>query len=253
MMFRTNFFDYRIYHFLYSETNYDDRNKEIVYFHYPARIRFMVKKKKIQTDEKDLFGVEKYYNKYAQWTVDLSQGKGIAIIIVGLILSSGIVATTLLLPLPEWSIPLLTWPIGLFIFLVLLAIAIRRANNDEDIVTVKERFSFRQRIKIGIIVTIVFVAILLSVSSYIPNSIGGIAAIVYVLSFINTIRRTPEEIELFNLGLIDERDIAEDEYDEEKAQFFEEDEEYIDNEPEQPESNDDVNDDVNDDERRGIS
>lgn len=181
----------------------------------------MAKKKKVQTDEKDLLGVEKYYNKYANWSVNVPRSKGIGIIITGLIISAILIVGTIMLSfLPQWSIPLLTWPIGLFLFLAGLAVAIRRANNDEDIITVKERFSFRQRVKIATIVTIVFVGILLSVSSYIPNSIGGAATIVYVLSAINTIRRTPEEVEMSQLGIIDERDITEEDIDEERARYF---------------------------------
>lgn len=181
----------------------------------------MAKKKKVQTDEKDLLGVEKYYNKYANWAVNVPRSKGIGIVVTGLIISAILIVGTIMLSfLPQWSIPLLTWPIGLFLFLAGLAVAIRRANNDEDIITVKERFSFRQRVKIATIVTIVFVGILLSVSSYIPNSIGGAATIVYVLSAINTIRRTPEEVEMSQLGIIDERDITEEDIDEERARYF---------------------------------
>lgn len=114
-------------------------------------------------------------------------------------------------------------------FLAGLGIAIRRANADEDIITIKERFSFRQRLKLATIVSIVFVAALLSVSQYIPNSIGGVTAIVYVLSAVNTIRRTPAEVEINQLGLIDERDMTDEEYDAERAQYFsEDDEEYPD-------------------------
>lgn len=190
----------------------------------------MAKKKKVQTDEKDLLGVEKYYNKYAKWAVNLPPSKVVAGTIVGLIVSAGIILTTMVVSsLPSWSIPLITWPIGLFLFLAGLGIAIRRANADEDIITIKERFSFRQRLKLATIVSIVFVAALLSVSQYIPNSIGGVTAIVYVLSAVNTIRRTPAEVEINQLGLIDERDMTDEEYDAERAQYFsEDDEEYPD-------------------------
>ena len=62
------------------------------------------------------------------------------------------------------------------------------------------------------------------------NSIGGVTAIVYVLSAVNTIRRTPAEVEINQLGLIDERDMTDEEYDAGKrAQYFsEDDEEYPD-------------------------
>lgn len=55
----------------------------------------MAKKKKVQTDEKDLLGVEKYYNKYAKWAVNLPPSKVVAGTIVGLIVSAGIILTTM--------------------------------------------------------------------------------------------------------------------------------------------------------------
>lgn len=179
--------------------------------------------KREKQEPQDLLGVEKYYSIYYRWCSNLPSSKARLYFFSGVVISLAVIAATIFIPLiPDFALPFLTWPIGVFAFLAGLCIAIRYGETHEEHITVKERFSFKQRIRILSIVSVVVIVLLLYCSQWIPSALGGTILIAYILTVVNTVRRTQGEIEIANLGLIDERDLTEDDMDDPRNLYFEE-------------------------------
>lgn len=167
------------------------------------------------------FSIERMMASFKEKCLSIPSKKAKTIIIGGTLLSIGIIAAVTLLDfIPQWLFPFLTWPIGIFLFCVGSYCVYKYEEKHPDTLTLKERWSFRRRIKIFSVLGVVYIALLLFVSPYIPNSLGGVITIAVILGAYNAIRRSPDELRLAELGIIDPRDgdiLVEDT---EKEQYF---------------------------------
>lgn len=157
------------------------------------------------------WGFEYLFNNYLKvvesW--DSSKRKTTAVIalaVSGLLL----VASTLLEAfLPDFVQALIAFPAAVSIFLVISAIA--HLRRDEGQPSMKDKKSSAQRFRTGMFIGAVVLIIVFLVGRFIPYSVGGAFLVTAVLFLYNYMRRTPEEIALSQAGLIDPRDLTEEE------------------------------------------
>lgn len=167
----------------------------------------MPKKETLNEAGKPVFSVERVMENIRERCLSIPKSKARAIIIAGSLISAAIIAAVSLLSfIPQWLNPFITFPIGLFIFLVALYYVHQYQENNPDKLTIKERWSFKSRIKIFAIIGVVYTALLLLASQYIPNALGGVITIAVIFGMYNVIRPSPDEIALAELGLADPRD-----------------------------------------------
>lgn len=174
--------------------------------------------------QETVMSVEPLYQRYKAWVLQKEKSKLTTMLVVGTLISAGVIAGVTLVPMiPAWAYPFIVFPIGIFLFLGMLAIAFRSAEANPDRLTIKERWSFKRRIRVFAVVAIIFVTLLLGARTYIPEAVGGAITIAALLGLYNAIRRSPDEIRLDAEGIADPRDVVE-EYEERKEYFIPEEE-----------------------------
>lgn len=174
--------------------------------------------------QETVMSVEPLYQRYKEWVLQKEKSKLTTMLVVGTLISAGVIAGVTLVPMiPAWAYPFIVFPIGIFLFLGMLAIAFRSAEANPDRLTIKERWSFKRRIRVFAVVAIIFVTLLLGARTYIPEAVGGAITIAALLGLYNAIRRSPDEIRLDAEGIADPRDVVE-EYEERKEYFIPEEE-----------------------------
>lgn len=126
------------------------------------------------------------------------------------VLAAAVIISVILVfvQLPRFVHVILGAPMGFSLFLLGLAFVHLRSEAHPEKVRWKERYSSRQRIKISLVVVGIAVVALIVSSGVIPTFTGGMVAEALALGIYNFIRRTPEEIEIWESGEMDPRDLA---------------------------------------------
>lgn len=135
--------------------------------------------------------------------------------IVVLVISIFAVVAALFIPLPEnlnwlWTIPGVILGILLFIpshFFVTNWV-IQKKAEDSEYLSMKERYSPNQRLRLGLGAFVALVIVLVLAVSQLPSIAGGILVVAGTLGIYAYIRRTKAEFDAFLEGEIDPRDIA---------------------------------------------
>lgn len=156
----------------------------------------------------DIIGYSDLHRKYKKWFLGLAepQLKKFAIFAAAIIIILPTIATLLRGFIPQPLQVALAFPAGILLFLYILGLGFFLQRKNPSRLTLKDRFSFNQRLKIAIIVGIAVLGILISLNSVIPYAFGGIIALSLALSAYDFLQRTPQEIEYYEEGIIDPRD-----------------------------------------------
>jgi len=117
----------------------------------------------------------------------------------------------------SWIPAFIGAPAGVILFLISLGAIYRTSIGDWGIWQMRERLSFRRRIRRVLIWLVVYLLVFIPLGGYIPYGVGGVVIISLVLTSITFVRRTPEELRLAQEGLPDPRDVAEEEEKDEYA------------------------------------
>ncbi len=157
---------------------------------------------------KDILGFNDFRAKYKTWLLGLPPKtlKKYAIFAAVIILVLPTVASLLENIIPKFLTVALAFPAGVGLFAYLLGVAFFIERKRPQKLTIKERFSFSQRMKGTISGGLVAIALIIYVGRYIPYSFGGILALTVALTVYNLLQRTPQEIEIYESGALDPRD-----------------------------------------------
>lgn len=164
---------------------------------------------------------ENYYDKVDGW----SEGnrKSMTFALFGLIIAATVIA--ILLDPARWIQVAVGVPLGVGLFAFIQGFTYLRNNTQRDAdssyLSMRERYSSRQRVRVAGIATGVFVVLSIGVQAFIPYVLGGVIALAYMLTIISFLRKTPEEIEFEVNGIPDPRDMQ-DEYENEDIAVEEE-------------------------------
>lgn len=157
------------------------------------------------------WGFEYLFNNYLKvvgsW--DSSKRKTTAIIALAVSALLLVVSTFLENILPNIVQALIAFPAAVSVFLVISAFVHFRRDEGEP--SAKDKKSSAQRFRTGMFIGAVVLVLVFLVGRFIPYSVGGALLVTAVLFLYNYMRRTPEEIALAQAGLIDPRDLTEEE------------------------------------------
>lgn len=167
-----------------------------------------MKKNNSSPDPKDILGFKEMHAKYKFWLLSLSAEalKKYAIFAAVIILILPTIASLLESFIPQPLIVALAFPAGIGLFLYVLGFAFILERKNPDRLTVKERFSFLQRMKWSIAGGVAALGLIIAIGRYIPYAFGGILVLATALAVYNTLQRTPQEIEYYEKGITDPRD-----------------------------------------------
>lgn len=156
--------------------------------------------------------------------------------IIALIVSAALLAAGSLITMPNIALSLLGLPVAGVFYLIIITLR-RNYNTKNDKIPFRERFSFRARKKYSLVFGILSLIVIVYLGTIVPYVVGGTLLATGALIFYDFFRRTPEEIELDEMGLPDPRDLTEEEYQEyitsfeeaerEELEVEEEDEDYL--------------------------
>lgn len=170
----------------------------------------MAKKRK-QVEEEDLankdWGFEHLYNRFLGWVDTLSDSKVRTYSAVGALVAVILVVVAALLPLPSFVEAAIAFPAALIFFGMGSALMHIKHRKDES-ETLKERYSFAARTRLTAYIGVAVLILIFVAGSYIPYTVGGTLLLTAVLLLYNFLRRTPVEIEIAQAGLLDPRDVA---------------------------------------------
>lgn len=156
---------------------------------------------------------ENYYGKVDSWSSSSRKAK--TFLLLGLIIAS--TALAVIFDPPQWVQVAVGAPLGVGLFALFTGFTYLRNEGKRDAnssyLSLREKHSPRQRVRQSAIATGVFLVISIGVQAVIPYLLGGVIALAYMLTIINYLRKTPEEIEMELEGIPDPRD--EEEYSEE--------------------------------------
>lgn len=154
------------------------------------------------------YGVEYWYVRFNRWTDSMESNsvfwRNIAL---GLTLVVALVVGAGFLPFSQAVQSYFIVPGALVLFMTLLAVTRRIANPNERL-TIRERFSARQRRKGGIPIAILTLGIFVFINENLPYLIGGLIFLTLIFVAYNALRRTPEEIAMDLAGVLDPRDFV---------------------------------------------
>lgn len=156
--------------------------------------------------DKEFLTYNGMHDKFKAWVLNLGSGdlKKYAILaVVAVIVLPGIAT---LLSFPRFLLVVTALPAALGLFLIGLTVAFIHERKKPDWITIKERYSFNQRLKSTIFGGIVVLAFMVPLSAYLPYAYGGVIVCAIALAAYNTIIRTPVEIEYDEQGIMDPRD-----------------------------------------------
>lgn len=160
------------------------------------------------SDPKDILGFKDMHSKYKLWLLSLPADtlKKYAIFAAVIILVLPTVATLLEKFIPQAILVALSFPAGIVLFLYVLGIAFILERKNPERTSLKERFSFLQRLKGSIAGGIVMLGIVIALGKYLPYAFGGVIILATALTIYNILQRTPLEIEYYEKGITDPRD-----------------------------------------------
>lgn len=160
------------------------------------------------SDPKDILGFKELHAKYKSWILSLPADtlKKYAIFAAVIILVLPTIATLLERFIPQAILVALSFPAGIGLFLYVLGIAFVLERKKPERVTIKERFSFLQRLKGSVAGGIVTLGIIIALGKYLPYAFGGVLVLATALAIYNILQRTPLEIEFYEKGITDPRD-----------------------------------------------
>ncbi|MBC9705829.1 MAG: hypothetical protein H9W81_12830 [Enterococcus sp.] len=173
---------------------------------------------------------EKYYQKIDSWSS--GNRKTMSFILFALIIAGTTLAA--MFDLERWIQVAVGVPLGIGLFGFALGWNYFRTEikkgEDSSYLSLREKNSPRQRVRLALIATGVFIVISIAVQAFIPYLLGGVLALCYMLSAISFLRKTPEEIDMEVNGIPDPRDeVVEDEVVEVEEEISpEESQEYVD-------------------------
>lgn len=167
-----------------------------------------MKKNNNPQDPKDIVGFKELHQKYKSWLLSLSAEtlKKYAIFAAGIIILLTAAASFLEPYIPQALVVVLAFPAGIGLFLYVLGFTFLLERKHPERKTIKERFSFLQRMKGCVAGGIVALAIIIFMGRSIPYAVGGVLVLLTALSIYNILQRTPQEIEYYEAGLTDPRD-----------------------------------------------
>lgn len=160
------------------------------------------------SEPRDILGFKDLHAKYKLWLLSLSADalKKYAIFAAVIILVLPAIATLLEKFIPQAILVALSFPAGIGLFLYVLGIAFILERKNPERITIKERFSFLQRMKGSIAGGIVTLGIVIALGKYLPYAFGGVIVLATALAIYNILQRTPLEIEFYEKGITDPRD-----------------------------------------------
>lgn len=158
------------------------------------------------------YGVEYWYSKFNAWT-DTWESNSVfwRNIALAFVTVAAIVVGANFLPFSDAVQSYFVVPGSLILFLAVLAVM--RRLLPEDRLTLRDRFSPRQRRQGGLPIIILVLALFVLANSYLPYLVGGLVFLSLLFAVYNTLRRTPTEIKMELAGVLDPRDFPE-EYEE---------------------------------------
>jgi hypothetical protein len=152
---------------------------------------------------------------FRQRVIGMSSQKVKTYTIIGLIVSAVLITGASLLYamniLGSWVPATIGSPAGVILFLLALGFVYRNEEKEWSLFQMRERLSFRQRIRRVFIWLAIYAVIFIPFGRYIPYGLGGAILISLVMTCIVFCRRTPTELVLAQQGLPDPRDISEEE------------------------------------------
>lgn len=172
----------------------------------------MAKSSKEQTPVE---GFGYFYDRFVTWVENMSPAKRKSNLIVGIILTV-LLAGVSSIPLVkadwyQWVQAFVGLPAGFILFGILVGIMKTTKVGEWNIMGFKARNSAAQRIKKLLVVIAILVIIFMLIGAYIPYGVGGTLMVAIALTIYNLLRRTPTEIALAKQGVIDPRDVKEEE------------------------------------------
>lgn len=171
----------------------------------------ILENKKNKGTSKDYLNYKDMYAKYKAWVLSLSSAnlkKNMIISGIIVILLPTISTVGNLFHFPQFITTTISLPAGFLLFAMLLAVAFLSEKKNPERLTLKERYSFNQRLKWVSIAGIVALSLLVFLGPKVPYAFGGIFAMAIGLLVYNGLQRTPSEIEYFDEGVMDPRDEA---------------------------------------------
>jgi hypothetical protein len=152
---------------------------------------------------------------FRQRVIGMSSQKVKTYTIIGLVVSAVLITGASLLYamniLGSWVPATIGSPAGVILFLLALGFVYRNEEKEWSLFQMRERLSFRQRIRRIFIWLAIYAVIFIPFGRYIPYGLGGAILISLVMACIVFCRRTPTELALAQQGLPDPRDISEEE------------------------------------------
>jgi hypothetical protein len=152
---------------------------------------------------------------FRQRVIGMSSQKVKTYTIIGLVVSAVLITGASLLYamniLGSWVPATIGSPAGVILFLLALGFVYRNEEKEWSLFQMRERLSFRQRIRRIFIWLAIYAVIFIPFGRYIPYGLGGAILISLVMTCIVFCRRTPTELALAQQGLPDPRDISEEE------------------------------------------
>lgn len=169
-------------------------------------------------------GFDALYQAFLRFVEDMPSAKRKTWSVVSLIIATLLtVAASLPFPaIPSWVFVLIGFPAGLIVFANCVAFGHFTKIRDSRLFAYKENNPPSRRLKTTGIVAVVIITILIVIGGSLPYGLGGVVVITLALFGYNTIRRTPEEIELAKQGIPDPREYNEDDPEEEVEEVDEE-------------------------------
>lgn len=156
----------------------------------------------------DILGFKDFHAKYKSWVLSLPERtlKKYAIFAAVMIILLPTIASLLEFILPKFLVVALAFPAGIGLFLYILGFTFLLERKNPERPTVKERFSFLQRMKWSIAGGVITLAVIITLGRYIPYAFGGVLVLATTLAVYNLLQRTPEEISYYENGVTDPRD-----------------------------------------------
>jgi hypothetical protein len=169
-----------------------------------------LKQAKNGPESRDVLSFRDIHAKYKTWFFSLSKTtlKKYAIFAGLIIVALPTLATLLSSFIPQILQVALAFPAGIGLFAYSLGLAFLYEEKYPERLRVKERFSFNQRIKWGVVCGVAALGVLISLGRFIPYAFGGVLVLALALAVYNLLQRTPDEIKLYEAGVVDPRDEA---------------------------------------------
>lgn len=167
-------------------------------------------KKNPSPESRDVLSFSEIHSKYKTWFLTLSEPvlKKYAIFAGVAILALPTIATLLSNIIPQPLQVALAFPAGIALFFFGLGFAFVFEQKHPERLRIKERFSFNQRIKWAVVGGVACLGIIISLGQVLPYAFGGVIVLALALTVYNLLQRTPDEIKLYEAGVVDPRDEA---------------------------------------------